>query len=294
MLSAGNIMRQSSKVVRFLCFVTKGSAALHRFLFVSACCVSHNRKPVGDCVCQLLRRQTPPAKDHCGRLRADVHRDVHHCSASLHHWTVSGKASGASSGWVSGSLPLPLPLPPLCAAMSLRPPYVGWSTPQSTHRPARRQTRLAMIRWPKCLTKVRTSMGQNVRRALSASGRWRDASCRVWRWVQPVHVDLRAAGERPAWDWRDARPAPRHLLHRWFRHRGKCGPVCRYGNRVSGRLDVSQHQWVACTTQLIKYKSRAPLSLQTSGEWNNASGGVTLIEYRKLTTDRVVFETGKK
>lgn len=119
----------------------------------------------------------------------------------------------------------------LCAAMSLRPRCVGWSTPQSTLRLAHQQTRPAPVRWLKCLTKVRNCMGRkctcNEKGAISVARLWPFASCRVWGRVQLVHVDLRAAGKRPAWDWGDPSPTPWHLLHWWFRHGGKCGAVCR-------------------------------------------------------------------
>lgn len=47
------------------------------------------RKPAGHRFRQLLWSQTPSAEDHCSWLCADVHRHLHHCSASLHHRAVS-------------------------------------------------------------------------------------------------------------------------------------------------------------------------------------------------------------
>lgn len=78
----------------YFIFLSERSAALQVPVCFSLLLPCVSRKPAGDCVCQLFRRQTTPAEDHRGRLRADVHWDVHHRPASLHHWAVSEKATG--------------------------------------------------------------------------------------------------------------------------------------------------------------------------------------------------------
>lgn len=188
-----------------------------RSQFVSAClfCTSLTRKPAGDRVRQLLRRQAPPAKDHRGRLRADVHRDLHHRSASLHHRTVSEKTHWPPAA-ASGVLWFIHPPPPSLCSYEFET-SVRWVV-NSTANPSPCSSadsagagRVAQV----------PDRGENLHGAKGTTCTFCQQTvtrlpppCRVRGRVQPVHVDLRAPGERPAWDRGDPRPAARHLLHR--------------------------------------------------------------------------------
>lgn len=182
----------------------QGEALPCRFLFVqpaSSVCLSHQE------TCWWLRLSAILAPNYTGRRSSrsaacwcPLGRSSSLCLTS----SLGGEWKGnwAPWGWVSGSWPLTPPC--LCAAMSLRRPCVGWSTPQSTLRLARQQTRPARVRWLKCLTKVRICMGRSARRALSASSNDRlhpvgcegESNLSMWIYVLLGNV-LRGIGETP-------------------------------------------------------------------------------------------------
>lgn len=58
------------------------------------------REFAGDCVCELLRRQTAQTQDHSSRMRADVFRNLFDCHASFPHWPVGRSEQWTNILWV--------------------------------------------------------------------------------------------------------------------------------------------------------------------------------------------------